>query len=300
MAPVHYQSSHPSPIDNPHSPKPFLSSDLIPVSTRPVSDFSYMGVIPESPSPPSLHSEFARSSLLAELPVSVDVECAPQKSEGFSIPCSVDMVPDGLGNCMASPSKFQVGSLPVNPGPTIVGELDASVLPLGSSSPPRMNMPCTSSVMSPVYSASSIRPASYDALPFCSEVPKNSPVTTHPCGADAVNKAIVFPPRTQSGLSLNKIGKDYDGIEAHHVSNSASRTDVVSGPDFCPIQHPPNSGHQGLASPNNSLNLEPLSDGSDSSGSASKSKKRGSKSSKKFSNSKGPKSSTPLGPVSHE
>ncbi|GMH30292.1 hypothetical protein Nepgr_032135 [Nepenthes gracilis] len=188
MAPVHNQSSHPSPIDNPHSPKSFLSSDLVPVSTRPVSDFSYMGVIPESPSPPSLHSEFARSTLLAELPVSVDVDCAPQKSKGYSIPCSVDLVPDGLGNCMASPSKFPVGSLPVNPGPSIVGGLDAGVSPLGSSSPPRLNMRCSSSVMSPVYSASSIIPASCDALLFCPELPKNSPVTTHPCGADADNK----------------------------------------------------------------------------------------------------------------
>ncbi|GMH11737.1 hypothetical protein Nepgr_013578 [Nepenthes gracilis] len=229
MVPVHNQSSHPSPIDNPHSPKRFLSSNLIPVSTRPVSDFSYMGVIPESPSPPSLHSEFARSTLLAELPISVDVECDPQKSKGFSIPCSVDLVPDGLGNCMASPSKFPVSSLPVNPGPSIVGGLEAGVSPLGSSSPPRLNMPCSSSVMSPVYSASSIPPASCDALPFCPEVLKNSLVTTHPCGADAVNKG------TQCGLSLNKIGKDYDGIEAHHVSNSASRTDVVFGLDSCPI-----------------------------------------------------------------
>ncbi|GMH17738.1 hypothetical protein Nepgr_019579 [Nepenthes gracilis] len=200
----------------------------------------------------------------------------------------VEMVLPDLGDCLVLLYRL--------------GGLDAGVSPLGSSSPPRLNMPCTSNVMSPVYSAPSIPPASCGALPFCPEVPKISPVTTHPCGADADNNGVScssvvqqnIPGGTQSGLSLNKIGKDYDRIETHHVSNSASQTDVISGPDFCPIQHPPNSGHQGLASPNISLNLEPPSDGSDSSGSASKSKKRGSKSSKKSRNSKGPKSSTPL------
>ncbi|GMH25401.1 hypothetical protein Nepgr_027244 [Nepenthes gracilis] len=87
-------------------------------------------------------------------------------------------------------SKFPVGSLPLNLGPSLVGGLDVGVSPLGSSSPPRLNVPCTSSVKSPVSSAPTIPPASCGALPFCPEVPKNSLVATHPHGAGADNHGV--------------------------------------------------------------------------------------------------------------
>ncbi|GMH02222.1 hypothetical protein Nepgr_004061 [Nepenthes gracilis] len=164
-----------------------------------------MGVIFESLSPPSLHSEYARSTLLAELPVSVVVDGAPQETKTFSILCSEDLGSGGRGNCLASPCFFPVGSLPVFPSPSLVGGLDAGVSPMGSSSPPRLNVPCTSSVMSPVSSTPTIPPASCGALPLCPEVPKNSPAATHPRGADADNHGVswssVVQQNTPSGKS---------------------------------------------------------------------------------------------------
>ncbi|GMH00817.1 hypothetical protein Nepgr_002656 [Nepenthes gracilis] len=76
-----------------------------------------------------------------EIPNSVVSVGAPQAALASSIHCSENWVSVGLGNCLASLGNFLVGSLPVNPGPSIEGGLDAGAPPLASSSPPRQCEP---------------------------------------------------------------------------------------------------------------------------------------------------------------
>ncbi|GMH06223.1 hypothetical protein Nepgr_008063 [Nepenthes gracilis] len=116
------------------------------------------------------------------------------------------------------------------------------------------------------------------------------------------NPILIIPPGTQSTVSLNEIIEErhYARVEAHHLPNITSGTDVDPGPAFCTIQPPANSGPQGLAKLNNPLRLDSASDGSDSNGTDGKPKKRGLKSSKKSRNSKGPKKTSPLSPVSYD
>ncbi|GMH16933.1 hypothetical protein Nepgr_018774 [Nepenthes gracilis] len=267
MAPVHSQSSPHSPKANPPSPKSLLSSDQIPVSSWPASAISNLGESFSSPSPPSLLSEYARSTFQAEIPDSVISIGAPQATLASSTHCSKNLVSEGLGNCLASLGNFPVGSLPVNPGPSVAGGLDAGASPSASSSPPRQCVPCPSSVLSTVSTAHAILSAPNGALQFFPEVPRNSPAATPPLSADADNHGVSWSSWSYKTLLVIIEERHNAGVEAHPISIIASGTDEVSGPVLCPIQPPSISGPQGLVSTNYPLSLDPTFDGSDSNGS---------------------------------
>ncbi|GMH10677.1 hypothetical protein Nepgr_012518 [Nepenthes gracilis] len=140
--------------------------------------------------PPSLHSDFARSTFQVEFPDSVVSVGAPQAALASSIHCSKNLVSEGLGNCLANSGNFPVGSLPVNPSPSIEGGLNAGALPLAYSSPPHQCEPCPSSVMSAVAIAPASLSAPCGALQICPEAPRNSPAATPPPSADAGNHGV--------------------------------------------------------------------------------------------------------------
>ncbi|GMH02171.1 hypothetical protein Nepgr_004010 [Nepenthes gracilis] len=127
---------------------------------------------------------------LDEIPDSVISVDAPQAALASSIHCSKNLVSEGLGNCLANLGNFPVGSLPVNPGPSIEGGLDAGAPPLAYSSPPRQCEPCPSSVKSAVATAPASLFAPCGALQLCLEAPRNSPAATPPHNADAGNHGV--------------------------------------------------------------------------------------------------------------